>query len=102
MKSSLRRCLIVIAAFLCFIGCVVGVFIELKQNRSAMTESAKETSGKAVVLEQAFLSFGYLSKVEFSGHTYILFSGNGTGMTHDPDCKCHGKHKEQTWKTSTE
>lgn len=29
-----------------------------------------------------------ISKVEFSGHTYIVVEDHGTAIIHDPDCKC--------------
>ncbi len=32
---------------------------------------------------------GQTSKIEFQGHTYIVWSVNmGGGIIHDPDCKC--------------
>lgn len=30
-----------------------------------------------------------ISKVEFSGHTYIVVEDQGTAILHDPDCKCN-------------
>ena len=29
-----------------------------------------------------------ISKVEFEGHTYIVLEDYGSGLLHDPDCKC--------------
>ena len=35
---------------------------------------------------------GLASKIEFQGHTYVVWSINyGGGMVHDPDCTCN-KH----------
>jgi hypothetical protein len=32
---------------------------------------------------------GQASKIEFQGHTYVVWSVNlGGGIVHDPDCKC--------------
>lgn len=30
-----------------------------------------------------------ISKVKFSGHTYIVVEDHGTAMLHDPDCECN-------------
>lgn len=36
---------------------------------------------------------------DFDGHTYIIRSGSdhgwGSGITHDPDCKCYSKIEQQ-------
>lgn len=29
-----------------------------------------------------------ISKVKFSGHTYIVVEDHGTALLHDPDCEC--------------
>ncbi len=32
---------------------------------------------------------GHASKIEFQGHSYVVWSVNlGGGIVHDPDCKC--------------
>ena len=33
-----------------------------------------------------------ISKVKFSGHTYIVVEDHGTAMLHDPDCECNLKN----------
>lgn len=35
---------------------------------------------------------GHTSKIEFQGHTYVVWSVNmGGGIVHDPDCICNNK-----------
>ena len=37
-------------------------------------------------------SNGRISKIEFEGHTYIIWGVNmGGGIVHDPDCQCGRK-----------
>ncbi len=39
-------------------------------------------------------AYGYMKKIEFDGHRYILFADrNGRAMSHDPDCVCKFKYK---------
>jgi len=40
------------------------------------------------------LVHGRASKVEFDGHTYVVWQQNFTDcILHDPDCKCHKGEK---------
>ena len=44
---------------------------------------------QTVKLKSSTPEFLYrISKVEFSGHTYIVVEDHGTAILHDPDCKC--------------
>lgn len=45
---------------------------------------------QTVKLKSSTPEFLYrISKVEFSGHTYIVVEDHGTAILHDPDCKCN-------------
>ena len=35
-------------------------------------------------------NYGHITKIEFEGHRYIVYSNShgGVGLAHDPDCSC--------------
>lgn len=52
-------------------------------------------SSEGLVKSPVFkLSHGIASKVEFEGHSYVIWQQNWTDcIIHDPDCQCNKKDK---------
>lgn len=84
------------------IGFIVLCLVTTKSNSNSSKELpnveqpalVKETErepleSQTVKLKSNRPEFLYrISKVEFSGHTYIVVEDHGTAILHDPDCKC--------------
>ena len=94
MKKS-HYFLVVLLVFLVLIAYVTGCFLELKhgQKTSDIETLSEDIPANATIVKQEqlqdMLTAGYISKIKFDNHTYIVFSRNGVGITHDPDCECH-------------
>lgn len=55
-------------------------------------KDAKTTDVEQVKVEtEATCTLLNVFKVEYSGHSYIMFDGSNhlNGIIHDPDCSCH-------------
>lgn len=91
MRSQIKCILFTAAVFIGTVCLLTASCLELKKN-APVPETAVEMPDKARLIRQEYISsIGYINKVEFDGHTYIVFSRSGVGITHDPDCACHNK-----------
>jgi len=68
--------------FFLWIG-IISCMISCSGNNDTNLEKAKQ---------------GMVSKIEYQGHSYVVWGVNlGGGITHDPDCNCY-KIKDKQWK----
>lgn len=102
MRSQIKYILFTAAVFLGITVFLIASCLELKKN-APVPEAAVEMPSKARLIRQEYISsIGYINKVEFDGHTYIVFSRSGVGITHDPDCACHNKAHDNELQHITE
>lgn len=99
MRSQIKCILFTAAVFIGVTVFLTASCLELKKS-APVPETA---ASKARLIKQEYISsVGYINKVEFAGHTYIVFSRSGVGITHDPDCACHDKTHDNELQHVTE
>ena len=71
----------------------------MQKERITYNVHIQQKDGTEINYDYVFIVY----KFEYDGHSYIMFCrGNGKGVVHDPNCKCHSTnavddHNEKTY-----
>lgn len=75
----MKKLLIILIALVFCVGCT-----------SENNQTYGDNQHTRIKIDDAVGDVGTIYKIEFQGHSYILWYGfHKGGLTHDPDCQCN-------------
>lgn len=88
----MKKILLFAMISLLFIGCCPS------QSQQIENKGDAETVGEFYYHFLRARVHGYVDKIEYEGHTFLIFTdGSGLAVTHDPNCECNkNKNKQET------